>query len=232
MVPVKRSDKKQEARSILNHNLRGTFIIKTAIDFHHIPPVILALIDVAIKYEVIQHLVKPSIKSQYLLNFPNLKTFVVGTFVASWHNVRRDIKVQHPFANRTTFISYVEEFFNDIPPRYAYTNRRRPKSVPKCHPMVSEYIPKSWQLFSGKCPVEIVIQIYVAHKKTIPDVKPRRGLLVTYDYSRGRVVFDLGTCDLGRRANLFFSTKCTHWWSPDAWEMLEPEKVSEKAMET
>lgn len=102
---------RQEALSVLERNVQGTFDIMIALDFRLLPGYILGLID----QTVTQQQVMDSARFRYFLQFSNLKRAAMGIYIVNqWksghdcHNHLRDM----PQAERATYLAEIEVYYN------------------------------------------------------------------------------------------------------------------------
>lgn len=212
---------RREATSILNHNLKGTFIIMTAFEFRRVPSVILEMIDTVVRGRAITS----STKYRYVLRFPNLKTVKIGTFVDSKQNVLSHSMNLHPISGNKAYKVLVAEYFNTTMPRSTRTIGHQ-LAYPTPFQITFDHTPMRWKLLSGKCPATILVHIYVVDATAKGGADPHEGLLVNFDYNHGRV----DSIEEKRFARLLNedlpNPSHRSWSSVKSWVMTEPEEKS------
>ncbi|KAK5954790.1 hypothetical protein OHC33_004516 [Knufia fluminis] len=214
---------RQEALSVLEHNVRGTFDIMIAMNFRLLPSYVLGLIEKA----VLRRHIIDSAKSRYFLRFPNLKRAVLGTYVVH----QTDLVPGHPLryvpaTMHESYLDSIREYYDGQDPcsdsfHLCPDDWRLPANdaVPAT--------PKRWDadIGCGVGPVSIEMHVYVVDVNARPGSNAHEGVLVVYDWNPGRVtsVKLMKFCRLRDDEVPAGFERHGHdgAWSPAAWLMLD-----------
>lgn len=202
---------REEAISLLKKNLKGTFKVVAPTNFRRIPQIVLELVDRV----TFSPLVPIYSRVQYMHRFKNATTLIRDALVLSNTRLLRNWPgAPHGHAGTATINAILKARIaswtsQDI---YGNTNLRE---------LATKYNPGGRELFSGECPVAVIVQLYVLDINQTYPAAPHQGLLVTLDYNRGRVL-SIKEKRFARRPDSEVSDQNERvWFSPYAWEVVD-----------
>ena len=174
---------RQEACSVLQHNVKAKFELYIATDFRLIPKVILELVREA----VVCRPIKDSRRTNYFLHFPNLKTAVVGLYVTDQIPFSSQYLDTASPQDRPACISEIRRNLNQylLGGVHMYTCGR---FRPVCTDAWS-LTPRSWKwnTKTATVPVNIEAHIYLVKTSARRKNRPRLGVFAIYDFKHRKV---------------------------------------------
>lgn len=210
---------RQEALSMLRHDIQGTFDIMIAMNFKLLPDYVLSLIDEAI---LRPHFID-SVKFRYFLHFSNLKRAVTGTYVIPQFVVAGDLLRNIPPNGKEAYLAGVEAYLGEqitlncprLGQRYYYN------FLPSGD--IRAALPTECITLHGTTPVSIESHFYVVDDLHAAVGTDHEGILVVYDWNQRKVVTtEIRTfCSVDRI--LPAGRERSHYedWSLKFWQMLE-----------
>lgn len=159
-----------EAAEIMRSQIKGTFEVWIALDFKVIPKVLLNKIDTV----VMKRPIKDSLKSRYVLNFPNVEVLLVGKLV---EKLPYDTFMYNPDQCVQSFrYVYIEGYFTV-------------NSIMR-HDYFMSCVPAVWtnDIKNGKSKVKIQSHHYVLKDSDIAPGEFCAGALLVLDYASNKVV--------------------------------------------